>query len=193
MERFKDQPADSEIRRQPLCRLPRRGHTLLCLLAIFGFASQIGAAWQNLDPPGACVSEDSNWATLDGGCKDLQSGGLVWSASAYAQTGQLTTYVTAQDYCSASTEGGYTDWRVPTLAELQMAQQHGAFTHINLLANGGIFDSVKWSTDRDNSKKYAYLLRFSDGFVLKTLIKVKLIGGGTGWSTHDTMCVRSAQ
>lgn len=174
-------------------RLPRRSHTLLCLLAMVGFASQMGSAWQVPTPPGACVSQDANWTTDGGGCRDMRSGGLVWSASAYAQTGQFQTYATAQDYCSASTEGGFSDWRVPTLAELQTAQQRGAFTHINLLANGEIFDSVKWSTTRDNSKQYAYSLRFSDGWVLKSLIKGKVPGGGTVWSTGDTMCVRSGQ
>lgn len=179
---------------QSFPRLTRRSHTLLCLMAMIGFASQMGSAWQVPAPPGACVSQDANWTTDSGGCRDMQSGGLVWSASAYVQTGQMQTYVTAQDYCAASTEGGYSDWRVPTLAELQTAQQREAFTHINLYdASGQPFDSVKWSTTRDNSKQYAYLLRFSDGWVLKTLIKGKMPGGGTTWSTHDTMCVRSAQ
>ncbi len=165
----------------------KKSAALLALMCGLGF--KVGAARLT----GGCLVDGDGWVSADGGCKDTATG-RVWGSSANGQSGSgnwIFTYDSAKNFCSSSTEGGVTGWRVPTLAELKVAQSHGAFNHINQLDfTGQLWDSHRWSIDLDKSKQYGYWLRFSDGNSIKVLIKAKQPGGGTAYSMTDVVCVR---
>lgn len=86
---------------------------------------------------GGCVVDGDGWVSANGGCVDTRTG-IVWGSAASSSNGtgngvnNLYTYYTAQAFCSGSTEGGVTGWRIPTLAEMKTAQQNGAISHVNL-------------------------------------------------------------
>jgi hypothetical protein len=147
---------------------------------------------QTAEPPGACRNPDGvTWATADGGCKDLASG-RVWGKSAMGSNGGTgLNWYQAQDYCSNLTDGGFNDWRTPTLAELHAAAQHGGAQQIqvNIAQNGGFQDSFKWSTTRDKTKKNVYLVQMTDDSELLTAISFKFMGQ-MHYSSHDVVCVR---
>ncbi len=87
--------------------------------------------------PGDClVADDVNFASVEGGCKDLTTG-RVWSASGAAQLGSYLNFYQAQEYCDTLDEGGYSDWRTPTQEEQQAASANGAKGHINYNPPGG--------------------------------------------------------
>ncbi len=57
----------------------------------------------------------------------------------------------ATNYAASSTEGGFTDWRLPTQAELQAAIQNGTIPHTN---NG---TGSRWSSDTRGNRAWAVL------------------------------------
>jgi hypothetical protein len=76
--------------------------------------------------PGACANEEVGvWETAWGGCQD-QITGLVWSANYTDLHGGTLPWSMANDYCNNLMEGGFSDWRLPTPAEVQSAAQHDA-------------------------------------------------------------------
>jgi Protein of unknown function (DUF1566) len=94
--------------------LPRLTNTpmnrfALCLLVTLPVAS---SSAQTL--PGACLKIDSTFNTVDGGCKDLQAGS-IWSGKGSC----CIAYDAAVSYCGSLAEGGFTDWRMPSVEELQ--------------------------------------------------------------------------
>lgn len=104
-------------------------------------------------------------AQLDGGTKDLATG-LVWSPSYYAISRSLWTWGPAQQQAAAyvayerdewgNVTAAYDDWRVPTVAELQMAIRNGTLGQI---WNGAAFTRGRvsvWSgEDRGNRAAWA--------------------------------------
>jgi hypothetical protein len=78
------------------------------------------------DPPAihVCALEDEFFVTADGGCKDTQTG-LVWSL----QTSLPENWETTRQIADDLEEGGYQDWRLATIEELQTVNAHGAPTH----------------------------------------------------------------
>lgn len=82
-----------------------------------------------------CAGGDANWATAEGGCKDLQTG-LVWSLPGPC----CVNWNTATQYAADLVEGGYSDWRLPTRAELETAASHLAYPQ--LLGSGECWSST---------------------------------------------------
>ena len=102
------------------------------LAAILGVAALAFAADPPPPPPGACSLEDDGWATADGGCKDLVAN-KVWSLNVVDEEHRTLTWDLAVRWCQARVEGGYSDWRLPTIAEGQAAVQHNIAPHLNTL------------------------------------------------------------
>lgn len=135
--------------------------------------------------PGACAVNDLLFQTAQGGCLDVTSN-RVWSA-----TGGIGTWDYAKQYSDNLVEGGFADWRLPTLAELTALHQHGGATH---LAGGSEFSRIWSSTTRGNRAWYLDLQTGQTGLSLKGssywVIAVRTpsgpssnIGGGQGNST----------
>lgn len=98
-------------------------------------------------PAHACVLEDGSFVTADGGCKDLATG-LVWSAAHDLNF----TYPSAISIIENMKESGYTDWRMPTRAELEAVCANGASTHFA----GSL--GYHWSSTSKGAKKWAVQL-----------------------------------
>jgi hypothetical protein len=106
-------------------------------------------------PSGACVSEGEGWAivtgtNLDGStsssCKDNNPGGLLWSSSANGRTGYNDYYAGAVTGCENLVEAGYSDWRLPTIKEIQAAATHRAFAHVSVSYDVWNIPSQTWTT-----------------------------------------------
>src|SRR5262245_58711088 len=92
---------------------------------VFTASAILSTALAAQTPPGACEVNDTAFTTREGGCQD-QATNLVWSAI----TPNARNWSSAVSYCSNLVEGGYSDWRLPTLAELVTVDQNGAATHL---------------------------------------------------------------
>lgn len=131
-------------------------------------------------PPGACVVNDASFTTREGGCQD-QAGNLVWSSR---QIGTWTWANTAT-WCGNLVEGGFSDWRVPTLAELQAVDTHGAAAHLHdITVNGQYF----WSSTARGNRAWAHAFgTHADGLFIKTsffylyCVRPGLPAGGAGF------------
>jgi hypothetical protein len=79
-------------------------------------ASWIAERLAELDPPGACATEDdASFATAGGGCQDLATG-AVWSAPGEGEGDR--------GGCEGLDEGGQQDWRRPTHGERALLERH---------------------------------------------------------------------
>ncbi len=152
-------------------------------VGVLGVAALAIAADPPPPPPGACELEDAGWKTANGGCQD-QITGLVWSSDGMRRTGQSVAWKTALNNCAALVEGGYGDWRLPTLAEYQQAAQHGAVLPTpHLAVNNPLYPNVypgDWTADYKANKAYEW--RFMDN-------AYQLLPKGSG---RDWYCVRQA-
>ena len=102
-------------------------------------------------PPGACLVQDTAFQTTGGGCADLVAN-RVWSAVP-PSTG---TWSYANQYSQNLVEGGYSDWRLPTLSELTALVQDGGYSHLNLCQCGWWY----WSSQtQGRSNAYAEVLQ----------------------------------
>lgn len=90
----------------------------------------------------ACTLNDAAFNTQDGGCKDLATG-LVWSIDSVKVQGFNNNYIGAVNYCANSTEGGQSDWRLPTKAEMTTVAANGAAAHLDY-AYGA--NNLRWSS-----------------------------------------------
>ena len=98
-----------------------------------GVTATTGVTIQNAI--GACLANSASVYTANGGCYDQTSGltfstfhystSMVWSDVVACNTGECDGAVGASPdttpatgLCHSLTEGGYTDWRVPTIGEL---------------------------------------------------------------------------
>ncbi len=128
--------------------------------------------------PGDCVVNDAAFNTEGGGCRDLSTG-LVWSH----QDGSNNSYEYGVSYCANLTEGGQTDWRLPTIGELEAVYANGAWTHL-------VFEhpyAHTWSSTKANKQGDYYSLRFSDGNVA---IRGTKRGSKNGLWLLPNICVR---
>jgi hypothetical protein len=135
--------------------------------------------------PGDCLMEDANWASVEGGCKDLSSG-RVWSSTYFTNipAEPHPNFYEAQAYCDNLDEGGYTDWRLATITEMQNADANGALGRIR----DAYPDTSKWSGTTDKGKKNAWTYNFTTNISNLTGIYTPRNGGI--YSRHDSVCVR---
>ena len=96
--------------------------------------------------PGACILEDAAFATGTGGCTDLTSG-LTWSQGVYPN---LMTHDNAVLYAEQLQDGGFDDWRLPTIDELVEVAGNGGGTHLNLADPNYYF----WAANRRGNRGY---------------------------------------
>ena len=78
------------------------------------------------------VADDAMFVTADGGCIDLATG-KTWSRSISRGAGGTRYYSYAVSYCSNLVEGGYSDWRLPQIDELQLVNLHGSAGHLDVV------------------------------------------------------------
>ena len=158
------------------------GAALLFALA----AANVGAAQMADSPPNPCgVEEPGKWVSVEGGCKDVQSG-LVWSGTLRLPDTNWPTFPQAQQLCAEySVEGGYADWRQPTRTEMKTAVTHGVGSHVDLEPwappNSSHFSGTTVGTN------YVYTVNLSTGSDFKALIYDRR------WGTYTTVgavCVR---
>lgn len=89
------------------------------------FAPWIADTLNELDPPGACATEDdASFTTAGGGCRD-EATTAVWSAP--GPTGLSQADATA--YCDGLVEAGRDDWRLATAGELKVLDGHLSKAH----------------------------------------------------------------
>jgi hypothetical protein len=126
--------------------------------------------------PGDCLVEDGAFTSSNGGCTDNASG-LTYSASRFDMTGSVGIgYSGATAYCDGLVEGGQSDWRVPTLDEMQGLSTHGGGNHLNISGPNSL---GRWtSTKRGSTQAYAIVIGTNQVF---------LNGLNSGW---DVVCVR---
>ncbi len=99
-----------------------------------------------------CVLNDATFDSQEGGCKDLVSN-LVWSGGF-----GTPTWPVAMTFATDLVEGGYSDWRLPTLQECRDVYLLGSASHLNFLqGNGGTWTSTA-GTKRNNQKRYGFRL-----------------------------------
>jgi hypothetical protein len=85
-------------------------------VSVHRFGAWIAEQLAELDPPGACATEDdASFATAGGGCQDLATG-AVWSAPGDDDRRHLG--------CEGLAEGGREDWRRPTHDERALLGRH---------------------------------------------------------------------
>ncbi len=129
--------------------------------------------------PGDCVvPDDSSFASVDGGCKDLTTG-RVWSL----QRDGSASWADQSTYCNNLSEGGQTDWRMPTIAELQAVYTDGALGHLAIVQR----HVYNWSSTNAKAKIDYQTLRFEDGDVK---IHGTKPGSKYGWWHLHVICTR---
>ncbi len=123
-------------------------------------------------PPGACLVEDGDFATAEGGCKDLATG-LVWgqgSTAPDAVPGFITiaTWDEAVMFCEDSTQGNHGDWFLPNVDELAEVMANGGVGHLN------VWDSVRHWTSTTRGSQRAWMISFA-GSVESVQLKSSLV------------------
>ncbi|MEW5849803.1 MAG: trypsin-like serine protease [Myxococcota bacterium] len=120
--------------------------------SVAAFAPWIRATRSALSPPGSCAGDDdARFSTHWGGCRD-RANNLVWARLASART-----RTAAVQYCDQLIQGGHSDWRLPTRAELTALAQHGGRTHIS-----NVGTSYYWSRSLASDGR-GITVRISDG------------------------------
>ena len=100
-----------------------------------------------------CAVEDGDWTNnvTEGGCEDLATG-LIWG-----MRWNNWNWADANTKCANNEEGGFTDWRLATRAEMYDAVDDGAGTHLSYGWNG----LELWSSEKKANK--AYTVELFDG------------------------------
>lgn len=110
-----------------------------------------------------CAVEDGSFATDDGGCKDLATG-LVWGSPNMGVGGGSWTWAGAKNQIELSSEGGFTDWRMPSRDEWQAVIANGAVTHF-----AGSFSPNGWYWTSKKTGQWAWMVQLSTGDEWKVL------------------------
>jgi hypothetical protein len=133
---------------------------LIATIMPFLLAANISSARQTEPPPGACLQNDTNFTTADGGCKDLQSG-LVWSQS--PPDHYMHWKYANNTYCPNLTEGGVDDWRLPARDELVTLASHNPGAYLQFHGQFGL-GRTHWSSTKASGSKH-YHVDLEDGGV----------------------------
>ena len=144
-------------------------------------------------PYANCVQE-GHFVSSDGGCKDLQTG-VVWGTSWWLANGgpgvSFPNFFEATSYCSNLTEGGYSDWRLPSGAELLDASSNSAGYYVKMMTDpprSGTHLLFSSTTRRGEKEVLGVdLLTGSNAWML-----VKAGGKGGGYTRVDLHCVRNS-
>lgn len=99
---------------------------------------------------------DGNWVADSGGARDVQTG-LVWSHTIAVDADTVASYDYAANWADNLDQGGYTDWRIPTVYELEAAAAHGAGNHL--------FDAESRVWSATGSKREHETVNFDNGEV----------------------------
>jgi hypothetical protein len=170
--------------------------TSLLLVASPVLAGRDGRTEPTVEPPAAllvvlagvsgpadCLVNDSAFTTSGGGCLDLATG-LVWGRSSV--TFELPylvlpflTWQGAMAYCDALVEGGFVDWFLPTLSQMEEVVGHGSATYLNL---GTTAPNFLWWSSTTKGGQRAWLVDLWGGRVVDSLKS----------SSVPYMCVRWA-
>lgn len=139
-----------------------------------------------------CAVNDASFTTADGGCKDLNTG-LVWSSDVLGLSGNNQyphgTNAAEANGCgglsSAPEGGGFTDWRLPTVGEVQDALANGLNSHLDFYYASGsqpVDAEYRWTRCEAPKVRGApnkYLIRYTDGKVIQD-----------AFASHQVICVR---
>jgi hypothetical protein len=107
--------------------------------------------------PADCLVNDSAFTTAEGGCLDLATG-VVWGTySQFGTSASALTWTNAMAYCDGLAEGGYSDWYLPSKAQMLEAFAHGSASHLNVIA--GFWP---WSSTTKGSQR-AWIVSLTDG------------------------------
>jgi len=109
-----------------------------CLFALFSLR---GGAWAQMQA--ARFTAVGGDAVLDHGT------GLMWAAT---DNGQDITWEQAKFYCESFTGGGHTDWRMPTLAELDTLFDHGSASRFKTFQPITLTGCCPWTSDTRPSR-----------------------------------------
>ncbi len=151
-------------------------------------------AYQFIDDPNPLIDDPM---VLD------QNTGLMWMRDSYgdpSHSGVYFHYTPAVSYCNSLELGGYTDWRLPTLAERRTIISYGrALPALNTTYFN--FDSrphsAEWVSDiKVNNTGYAWLVCNEQGkalFYLKTQNQATGCGSITNAEYIRARCVRIHQ
>lgn len=129
------------------------------------FLAAILAAGLLAQNPGDCLVQDAAFQSANGGCQD-QVTSIAFSSIHLQQT-----WDGAGQVCSTLVEGGFDDWRLPTVAELQAAAAHGASTHLDF----GPFSTNGYRYSDRSQGQWCTAVRMTDGHA-KKLLKSSWIG-----------------
>jgi hypothetical protein len=89
--------------------------------------------------------------------------GKAWSPSITQIAGWISSYDAAATYAANFASTNYSDWRLPSLAELRAAAANGTLQQINT-SNANPFRNgthrLFWSTDRKGNKQWCLSVHF---------------------------------
>jgi hypothetical protein len=154
------------------------------LMLILGASSAVNAK---------CLVNDSDFNTAGGGCKDLDTG-LVWSPDlrALGASNLGVSSANPNSECDLflnqkpANGGGFTDWRAPTVGEIESALANGLDSHLDYFLNGSPSDFVyRWTNCKTKIKgvPYRYKVRYSDGDTVAHNMRI-------GSDGNHLICVR---
>ena len=147
-------------------------------LSAYADATNQGGRYNIVNPGANAIVNDMltslMWEQTVGGTS------VTWSATSVAGS--------AQAYCSSVSKGGYSDWRVPTVVELQSLVDYtiGSGVTINAIAFPSTPSSYFWAAQiyAANTAK-AWDLRFSSGGYIQP-------DGSVGSTSFAVRCVRGS-
>jgi hypothetical protein len=115
--------------------------------------------------------------------------GLTWTK---ADNGSDVNWNQANAYCSNLRLGGYSDWRLPTIDELQDIydpgidipghKTNGEAVTLHVKGNLRLSSTAEWSSSQDLASGRAWDFYFDDGTRMKVLY--------AQWNGWRTLCVR---
>ncbi len=154
---------------------------------IVHFGTFVVACCWSCSTMAACAVNDGAFATADGGCKDLISG-LVWSSDLKGFAGPSSSSGSQQDCDTLGSRvegGGFTDWRTPTVGEVQRAVVNGLSSHLDFYYDDGVQSvdgEYRWTrcpAPKVRGASSLYAIRYADGDYRSGIFEV-----------HQVICVR---